>query len=167
MFCQVSFDGTQAGCTMYIHHIYIYIANIPPSVADTSLDGYQLARNSYRHICGRCGSEFKHGSQLCRHVNMKHGDVKQFICAQCNCSYVYKRVLRQHMNTFHKKLYRYRCETCEKGFMDRSRYFDHVAAHTGVKRHSCSMCEMRFMNKTSLKNMFYIFIRTRQRIFYE
>ena len=35
--------------------------------------------------------------------------------------------------------------------MSRSRYHDHVAAHTGVKRHTCSICEMKFMNKTTLK----------------
>ena len=147
MFCQVSTDGIQAAsCT----DITFTSANIPPRVDDTSLDGYQLARERSQHTCERCGSEFQNESQLWRHVNVKHADVKQFICAQCNCSYVYKKGLKQHMNRMHRKLYRYRCETCEKGFMDRSRYFDHVAAHTGVKRHSCSMCEMRFMNKTML-----------------
>ena len=37
-----------------------------------------------------------------------------------------------------------------KGFMGRSHYYDHVAAHTGVKRHACSICEKKFMNKSSL-----------------
>ena len=147
MFCQVSTEGVRAAsCT----DITFTSTNIPPRVADTGLDGYQLARGSSRHICGRCGSEFKHGSQLWRHVKMMH-DGKQFTCVQCNGSYVTKSGLNQHMDTFHKRQYRYRCENCERGFMDRSRYYDHVAAHTGVKRHTCSICEMKFMNKTTLK----------------
>ena len=81
---------------------------------------------------------------------MRHG-VKEFTCVQCKGSYVTKSGLNQHMDRMHKKLYRYRCETCERGFMDRSRYYDHVAAHTGLKRHTCSICEMQLMNKTSLK----------------
>ena len=125
-------------------------ASIPPRVADASPDGHQLARERSRHICGRCGEKFNNESQLCRHVKMKHDD-KRFSCVQCNCSYVYKRGLNQHMNTFHRKLYRYRCETCDRTFMVPSRYYDHVASHTGVKRHTCTICEMKLMNKTSLK----------------
>ena len=147
MFCQVSTDGIQdASCT----DITFTSANIPPRVADASLDGYQLARELSRHICERCGSEFQNESQLLHHVKMKH-DGKQYACVQCNCSYVAKSGLNRHMKSFHKKLYKYVCETCGIGYMSRSRYYDHVAAHTGVKRHTCSMCEMKFMNKSTLK----------------
>ena len=147
MFCQVSTDDIQAAsCT----DSTFTSANIPYRAADASLKGYQLAHESSRLICRRCGSAFQNESQLWRHVKMKH-DGTQFTCAQCNCSYVYKSGLTQHMNTFHRKIYRYRCETCGIGYMSRSRYRDHVAAHTGVKRHTCSICEMKFMNKTTLK----------------
>ena len=82
-----------------------------------------------------------------------HDEGGRFMCAEtdCQCSYVSKSGLKRHMNRMHNQLYRYRCETCERGFMDRSRYYDHVAAHTGVKRHTCSICEMRFTYKTSLR----------------
>ena len=40
--------------------------------------------------------------------------------------------LNENVNKMHKQLTRYICETRGKGFMDRSRYYDHVAAHTGV-----------------------------------
>ena len=33
----------------------------------------------------------------------------------------------------HENAARYRCETCGKGFSVRSHYYDHLAAHTGVK----------------------------------
>ena len=76
---------------------------------------------------------------------------RQFACPHCQRSYVTKSGLKEHVDRKHNKLYRYRCESCERGFMDRSQYCDHVAAHTGVKRHTCSMCEMKFMNKSTLK----------------
>ena len=76
---------------------------------------------------------------------------RQFVCPHCQRSYVTKCGLKEHVDTIHKKQYRYQCETCERRFMDRSRYYDHVAAHTGVKRHTCSICEMKFMNKPSLR----------------
>ena len=76
---------------------------------------------------------------------------RQFVCPHCQRSYVTKCGLKEHVDKIHKKQYRYRCETCERRFMDRSRYYDHVAAHTGVKRHTCSICEMKFMNKPSLR----------------
>ena len=76
---------------------------------------------------------------------------RQFACAHCQRSYVTKDGLKVHVDRMHKKLYRYRCETCGKGFFGRSVYHDHIAAHTGVKRHTCSICDMKFMNKSTLK----------------
>ena len=76
---------------------------------------------------------------------------RQFACPQCQRSYVTKCGLKEHVDTIHKKQYRYQCETCDRRFMDRSRYYNHVSAHTGVKRHTCSICEIKFMNTTSLR----------------
>ena len=55
------------------------------------------------------------------------------------------------LNKMHKQLTRYRCETCGKGCIDRSRYYDHAAAHTGVKQYTCSICEKKFMNNGLLR----------------
>ena len=41
--------------------------------------------------------------------------------------------------------------------MDRSRYYDHAAAHTGVKQYTCSVCEKKFMNNGSLRKHFLHF----------
>ena len=76
---------------------------------------------------------------------------RPFACPRCQRSFVTKCGLKVHVDTIHKKQYRYRCETCGKGFDSRCLYYDHVAAHTGVKRHTCSMCDMKFMNKSTLK----------------
>ena len=101
--------------------------------------------------CKRCGLSCENIDQLLCHETTHEG--RRFMCAEvdCQCSYVSEGGLKRHMDRMHNKLYRHRCETCERGFMDRSRYYDHVAAHTGVKRHTCSICEMKFTYKTSLR----------------
>ena len=85
---------------------------------------------------------------------------RQFACAHCQRSYVTTDGLKVHVDRMHKKLCRYRCETCGKGFFGRSVYHDHIAAHTGVKRHTCSICDMKFMNKSTLKVHFLHFHST-------
>ena len=152
--CQVSTEGTdnrgQTGhsdngpkCTDFT----VTSANSSSSIAHPNL---ARCRHLHKHCCIYCGSEFKDRNQLSRHVNMMHRD-RQFACRQCHRSYVSKCGLTQHVDKVHKKLNRYQCQTCGKGFFGRSLYLDHVAAHTGVKRHTCSICEMKFTNKSSLK----------------
>ena len=87
---------------------------------------------------------------MLHHVKTMHSGI-QFTCSQCQRSYVSENGLQKHIARMHRKLYTYRCETCGKGFFGRSVYHDHIAAHTGVKRHTCSICEMKFMNKSTLK----------------
>ena len=87
---------------------------------------------------------------MLHHVKTMHSG-RKFACAQCQRSYVTKGGLTEHVNKLHKKLSRYRCQTCGKGFIDRCLYHDHIAAHSGVKRHACSICDMKFTYKSSLK----------------
>ena len=106
--------------------------------------------------CRYCGSEFTDRHQMLHHVKtMHHG--RRFVCPQCQRSYVAKDGLKQHVDGMHRKLYTYRCETCGKGFFGRSVYHDHIAAHTGVKRHTCSICEMKFLTKSTLKKTCFTF----------
>ena len=100
--------------------------------------------------CRYCESEFEYRNKLLHHVTTMHRD-RQYACPQCKRSYIYVKNLTEDVNKMHKKLYRYRCETCNRGFMDRFIYYDHIGAHTGVKRHTCSICEIEFMNKSTLK----------------
>ena len=126
-------------------------ANMSSSLAHPNPRTRRHPRERSKCTCRYCGSAFKNIEQLLCHETTHEGG--RFVCAEvdCQCSYDSKSGLMKHMNRMHNKLYRYRCETCERGFMDRCRYYDHVAAHTGVKRHTCSICEMKFMIKTSLR----------------
>ena len=125
-------------------------ANDSSSLAHPNLDRCRQLREHSEYNCRYCGSEFKCRNNLLHHVNTMHS-CRKIACAQCQRSYVSKGGLRKHVNKMHKKLTTYRCETCGKGFFDRCLYQDHIAAHTGVKRHTCSTCEMTFTYKTSLR----------------
>ena len=76
---------------------------------------------------------------------------KRFNCPRCPCTYSSKGSLTEHVRHIHENASRYRCETCEKGFSIRSHYYDHLAAHTGVKRYVCSVCLKEFTSKRTLK----------------
>ena len=68
----------------------------------------------------------------------------------CTLMTVYISGLNEHVNKMHKQLTRYRCETCGKGCIDRSRYYDHVSAHTGVKQYACIDTGVKLVQKASL-----------------
>ena len=125
-------------------------ANGSSSLTHPNLETCRHLGERCKYKCRYCMSEFKYRNQLLHHVKTMH-DGRQFACRQCQRSYVSISGLNEHVNKMHKRLTRYRCETCGKGFMDRSRYYDHVAAHTGVKQHTCSICEKKFMNNASLR----------------
>ena len=122
------------------------------SVESTGSRGH-TGHSGNGHKCADFTFTSVNGSSSLADPNLNIHEGGRFICPEtdCQCSYVSKGGLKTHTNMMHNKLYRYRCETCERGYMDRCRYYDHVSAHTGVKRHTCSICEMKFMNNASLR----------------
>ena len=76
---------------------------------------------------------------------------KRFVCPQCRCTLSSRGGLTEHVKIVHQKLSRYQCEHCGKGYSHRSHYLDHLATHTGIKRHICSVCQHQFTFKCSLK----------------
>ena len=75
----------------------------------------------------------------------------RFACSQCPWTFASKGGLNDHVKLVHQRLARYRCETCGKGYSRRSNYYDHLATHTGTKRHVCVVCQRQFTFKNSLK----------------
>ena len=102
------------------------------------------------HKCGHCGSLFNRKSQLQSHIRNKHMG-RRFACPQCQSTFASFGRLNEHVKFVHQKRPRYQCETCGKGFINRLHYFDHLATHTGSKRHVCSICQSQFTYKPSLK----------------
>ena len=78
------------------------------------------------------GSAFNDTNPLPYRARAEHVG-KRFMCPRCPCTYSCKGSLNEHVRHIHENASRYRCETCGKGFSVRSHYYDHLAAHTGVK----------------------------------
>ena len=85
------------------------------------------------------------------HARTKHIG-KRFICQRCPCTYASKGGLTEHVRHIHDNASRYRCDTCGKRFSIRSHYYDHLAAHTGVKQYVCYVCLKEFTWKRNLKS---------------
>ena len=100
--------------------------------------------------CPDRGSAFNDTSTLSYHPRTELVG-KRFMCPRCPCTYSCKGSLNEHIRHIHENASRYRCETCGKGFSIRSHYYDHLAAHTGVKRYVCSVCLREFTLKCNLK----------------
>ena len=100
------------------------------------LTDYCMGRNPPSFPEPRHGTErgpaFKDISPLPYHARTELVG-KRFTCPRCPCTYSSKGGLTEHVRHIHDNASRYRCETCGKGFSIRSYYYDHLAAHTGVK----------------------------------
>ena len=103
-----------------------------------------------QYKCDRCDSVFKGKSQLLNHINNKHTG-RRFACPYCHNSFPSYGRMNEHVKYVHQHRPRYQCETCGKGFINRLHYLDHLAAHTGSKRHVCAICQSQFTFKPSLK----------------
>ena len=130
------------------------------SAGDPMIPGGPVSSLSSGHD-GTCIEGRKHSSFLelhqcsirgsaANHAGTKHIG-KRFMCPRCPCTYASKSGLNEHVRHIHEHASRYRCDTCGKGFSIRSIYYDHLAAHTGVKRYVCSVCLKEFTRKSSMK----------------
>ena len=88
--------------------------------------------------------------QAVHRVEAKQSPLR-YACPQCQRVYVTRWGMQVHAQRVHEQLMRFRCATCGKGFSVRSNYFDHLATHSGVKKHVCAICQARFTFKCSLK----------------
>ena len=80
-----------------------------------------------------------------------------FICPECPYAFPTRNDMKQHMKRVHLKVGKYQCETCGKHYAHRSNFYDHVAAHTGLKRYVCSVCQKQFIFNHGLKAHFLRF----------
>ena len=130
-----------------------YVTKSLSSIADPNHSSSEQAHEQCMddlYKCSKCVLTFKDKSKLGYHMRTKH-ERGRLACPQCQCTFVSKAGLTQHVKHIHEKLPRYRCETCGKGYSVRSQYYDHLAAHTGVKRNVCPVCLKQFTFKPSLK----------------
>ena len=139
VFCQV-FTG---GSSRRFHSA----PNINTNQQSSDLSGNIVDHSEQTRGClkpgarGRCVSEFAGMNKL----------PPRFGCPICARTFTRRGGLTQHVKHIHDKNSRYKCESCGKGFCVRLDYFDHVAAHTGVKRNLCIVCKKRFTYSRDLR----------------
>ena len=121
------------------------VANNETSVEQNQSSGLQPV-----HKCSFCGATYKFRCQLLYHIKAMHAGAR-FVCPQCQCTLSTRSGLTEHVKHVHQKLARYQCEHCGKGYSHRSNYLDHLATHTGVKRHVCLVCQTHYTFGHSLK----------------
>ena len=102
------------------------------------------------HKCTLCAATYKYRCLLLYHIEAMHAG-KRFVCPQCQCTLSSRGGLTEHVKHVHQKLARYPCQQCGKGYSNRPNYLDHLATHTGVKRHVCPVCQTHFTFGHSLK----------------
>ena len=102
------------------------------------------------HKCVKCDSVFFDRSKLRHHIKLKHSG-SRITCPLCPGTFSTFSCLNEHVKFVHEKRPRYQCESCGKGFINRLHYLDHLATHSGSKRHVCSICGSQFTFKPSLK----------------
>ena len=115
------------------------------SVARTLSSDAKLERNQ----CGHCGLLLSTQVNLWDHVRTLHARGR-FSCPHCECTFASRSGMNQHVKHIHQKLALYQCECCGKGYASRLNYLDHIATHTGTKRHVCHVCQKEFTFKHSL-----------------
>ena len=123
-----------------------------PCNAETNLNFSQETDTGLRrlHKCVECASVFNDWDQLRHHILNTHSG-SRVTCPQCPGTFSTFGRLNEHLKFVHEKRPRYQCEACGKGFINRLHYLDHLATHSGWKRHVCSICGRRFTFKPSLK----------------
>ena len=103
-------------------------------------------QESVRHVRG---SVSKERSSLGHDTITKCAGMR-VVCPQCHCTLSTKGGLTEHVKHVHPKLARYPCQHCGKGYSNRPNYLDHLATHTGSKRHVCPVCQLQFTFKSSI-----------------
>ena len=93
-----------------------------------------------------CGSTYWRKGNLACHI-----EPKRITCSLCSRTYVSNKSLNEHVKNFHNKQTAYKCEYCGKGFTNRLSYTDHVAYHSGIKRHACARCGKQYTLHSSLR----------------
>ena len=140
-FCQVHMVGHTGRYSTGQCHL------IGPTNAEINNDSCLRIQEPVRHVRG---SVSKERSSLGHDTRTECAGLR-FVCPQCQRTLSSLGGLTAHVKRVHQKLTRYQCQHCGKGYSHHINYLDHLATHTGSKRHVCPVCQQQFTLKCSLK----------------
>ena len=123
-----------------------------------------LKRHMNKHLdtpkyhCTYCNQYFSSDELLQKHNSEKHE--AQHLCPSCGQTFKTKNAAKKHAATQHlifldnpEEIFIYTCsfQDCGRRFVQRTRFLDHLNAHTGVKPHACSHCKKKFKDRYQKK----------------
>eukprot|EP01108_Squamamoeba_japonica_P001247 TRINITY_DN1500_c0_g1_i2.p1 TRINITY_DN1500_c0_g1~~TRINITY_DN1500_c0_g1_i2.p1 ORF type:complete len:451 (+),score=132.91 TRINITY_DN1500_c0_g1_i2:177-1529(+) len=84
------------------------------------------------HKCPQCASVFSRSSNLKRHIECVHNDIRKFECPHCDKAYKRKRDLDGHLYAVHRQIKPFMCNVpgCEKSFARQEQLRAHARQHT-------------------------------------
>ena len=121
---------------------------------------FQHRRNEYGFLvwerqakpeykCEFCDCVFKTLQLLWRHRKIHTGDWP-FICGVCGKGFVDKTKWRQHV-LLHQGIKEVECPICHKLFSSRRIMRVHQAKHAGARAHQCNSCEKSYVSAAALQ----------------
>ncbi|XP_067013736.2 zinc finger protein 595 isoform X2 [Anabrus simplex] len=127
-------------------------------------DGGDLAESWMREKfckCPYCGEEVPEASSLKLHILSSHPGKKPYGCPECKRGFERWVFLNKHMRKHYAE--QPCCHVCLKIFDAPYKLKDHMASHTGEKRHECPVCKKMFYKKSNLNQ--HLKVHTNERAF--
>ena len=118
---------------------------------------WDLNRNGH-FPCSDCGRVFNRQSNLKRHINAVHKEIKNFECNQCEKSYYELFALKNHMKTIHNVVdFKPKQSDLKIEEPKNPKHNSNIGNKTTssckkLKKHKCDFCDNTFINLTKLES---------------
>ena len=103
------------------------------------------------HQCTYCEYSSKQKSNLNKHINGVHRNLKPFKCSQCDYSCSHKSSLNRHISAIHLKLKPFKCSQCDYSCSHKWHLNRHISSvHKNIRPFRCNICSSSFTDRRSL-----------------
>nr|XP_045608984.1 uncharacterized protein LOC123764831 [Procambarus clarkii]XP_045608990.1 uncharacterized protein LOC123764831 [Procambarus clarkii] len=106
-----------------------------------------------KHPCETCGQRFTVRSDLMRHLNTVHSNLRPYDCDLCGEKFATSDALRYHRNKTHSTVLHY-CEYCNKSYKWKGELRTHIQRNhmEHKERFQCSRCSRNYADRRKLRH---------------